>query len=352
MLYIVTYKNWILGIWGISTTILSLYWTIYPIDQNAHLTFYQKSITDAFSIDQPINELQIIINGQDIGKSNLNLKVYRFRLENDGKADLIIEDYVKEATFGFHVMNGKIARIKFLQSLEFNQKLFNQLSGDSSKAIFNPIFLGKDKGVSFDIWVIHRKSIIPSILPVGKIANVGIDLKDDRAGHRSYWEEQKDEIKSFGRLILTEILPGLVVLILLFYLFDILRHSFKKRQIKKVYGLDFNSTNKAQKGIIEIYSDINKSAFEAFLKLILDSDRMNILLNEIDDIDKRINTIQESYNDHQLVINFEYISDAVDAIENLVSMGLATKFPEKGEIEIAPEVIEQARIVLKAIQNT
>jgi hypothetical protein len=60
--FVKTHKVIIGTIWGIVTTLLSLHLTVWPIEQNPKLTFYQKQKFDVFTIDKPMDELQVLLN--------------------------------------------------------------------------------------------------------------------------------------------------------------------------------------------------------------------------------------------------------------------------------------------------
>jgi hypothetical protein len=343
------YKTWIIGFWGFSTTILSLYLTVYPLEQNAHLTFYQKSNVDVFTIDQPIDELQITINGQNIRKKNLNLCVYKFKLVNDGKRDIKEIDYVKAVAFGMRAKNGKIARINFFKPVDSNQKLLKKLSLDSTKAYFNPIYFSKNSSITFDVWIVHKKGVEPQIFPTGKIADTGIDLTDDREGHRSWWEETKDELIGLIKFFLTVLIPQLFIAFLAIYILIFLVRRLKKFLLKRKFDWQFDSNNRAQKALIKLYSISKKKDFKSFLEIITDNERLNNFYWKVKNLDLSIDSILETYkSDDKLSLEYNYASPEMEAIETLLEMGLAKEIPHHN-ITIDSDLVQQAKILLKTL---
>jgi hypothetical protein len=100
--------------------VLSTSWGLYiyfnPSNQNPNIVYYQKNVFDAVTLNQPIDNLTLCFNGDDIRKDSLNIRVFTLKMINDGKRDIGENDYSKNAPFGIEVKNGKIIGVKIAKA--------------------------------------------------------------------------------------------------------------------------------------------------------------------------------------------------------------------------------------------
>lgn len=276
--FVKTHKVLIGTIWGILTTLLSLYLTFFPIEQNPRLTLYEKSKFDLFAIDEPIEELQIILNGVDLKDKKHNLKVYQFKLINNGKSDIRTTDYSAEVPFGLKIKNGRMVKIDIGKSHRTYtaKSLLKKQHPDSSKIQFNKVFLGENEYVLFELWVEYENGKEPIVSIHGKIADTPIELTN----------KEESKIKSIWNDYLLPICGGIGILIAFIILIKILEKTydsisnFLRRQIiLKKYDHHYDRSNRRHRLIAKIYANYGKTKFIEVLKKLLDQDNLQRTFN-------------------------------------------------------------------------
>jgi len=272
--FVKAHKVIIGAIWGIVTTLLSLYLTIWPIEQNPKLTFYQKQKFDVLTIDKPIDELQVLLNGKDIRKDGYNLKVYKLKIINEGKRDIRDGDYAADVSFGINVHGGKIVRANMddVKNSQLSPNLISKLSVDSGSIILNKSFIGKDDYGFIDIWILHKNDIDPFLSLMGKIADTQMRLSQEDETKNINWKGLLQLILTGGWIILALMLLG--------YLFEFLKVKTNLFFIKSKYGHRFDDSDKNQRVITKIYCALGKKRFLKILPALENTENMVSLYQE------------------------------------------------------------------------
>lgn len=351
--FIKKHKIWIGSIWGVLTTILSIYLTINPLEQNPRLTLYEKSKLDLFAIDEPVEELQVVLNGKDLKKKNLNLKVYQFKLINNGKRDIRRVDYAEEVPFGIHIKNGKMAKIYINKAHKTyaSRKFLNKQYKDSTKINFNKIFLGQKEYISFDLWVEYEKDKEPSLALSGKIADTSIELTNDAESRIQEW---------WSGVILPIFLIILVIIAipwfinLLHFCSDFIQRKFRKEIIKKRYDHHYDRTNKRHRLIAKIYSLYGRKEFIRILSTLINNNLLkDAYLKELENEEIVDLFIELQKNGKTTLSKSEkidrYDSPILNAIDLLNESELVTINEDLQEISIDNEILADMRFVLKLL---
>lgn len=348
------HKVAIISVWGFCTTVLSLYWTIYPLEQNAQLTCYTTSMVDVFSIDEPISELKVILNGKDIRKANLNLRVFRYKMVNDGDRDIKSVDYVESVPFGLKIAKGKMVRVNVTKanSVIGKNDLINRFSGDSTAVVFNPVFWGKDEAIVIDVWVVHHKSIDPVMMITGRIADAQIITSVDPDDERSFWEKNKSDFTLAGGWLLAGVL-----LLFLIKLVEVITRKLRTKRIIRNYGVDYDQSNKSQRVLIEFFPTVKEKTFIQVLKQLSEKEQFTELYRKKRGIEQRADQLFESAGIlPKVYINGESKHHGIDFREPiweltdfLFETGLATE-TQDGAIQLADEFHGQVILTLKILE--
>lgn len=265
------------SVWAFLTTCLSIYWGIYPINHNPKLTIFEKNKIDAFTLKKPIDELQIFVNGRDIEKDNLNLKVYRFKLINNGERDIRNVDYSNICDFGIKILNGKCIRLNIdsTNDEELKDSIFNKYSEDSSIVFFNKVFIPQGHFIMFDIWLLHKKGVTPEVSVIGEIADTEVELTAKE-------ESNKKRFKSLYALILFIIIIGALVLFLFLFVWflELVQTTFRKMILKNKLSHYYDSSNIIHRILLDFYIAIGAKEFKYIMSILLDTEARNIFYAE------------------------------------------------------------------------
>jgi hypothetical protein len=135
-------------------------------------------------VHEPLSDLTISFQGEDIQEKNLNLRIITVRIENSGNVNILQSHYDINDIWGIQVKNGEIIRVNLIDSnseyLKSNLKLgFSNETIEFTKTIFE-----KGKYFTIEILVFHKKDKSPEMFPIGKIAGiekmVPIRLSDEK----------------------------------------------------------------------------------------------------------------------------------------------------------------------------
>ncbi len=128
---------------------------------------------DRHRLRATLPELSVVYRGEDIQKSNLNLKVVRLRISNAGTSDVLQTHYDQGDQFGFRFVNARVLEVRQLDSSSpyLASAVKPALVGPSTVLFAKPIF---EVGAWFglELLLIHDKSADPTLIPLGKIAGV------------------------------------------------------------------------------------------------------------------------------------------------------------------------------------
>lgn len=332
------------SIWAFLTTCLSIYWGIYPINHNPKLTIYEKSKIDAFTLEKPIDELQIFVNGRNIEKDNLNLKVYRFKLINNGERDIRNVDYSNISDFGLKILNGKCIRLNLdsTNDEELKESIFNKYSEDSSIVFFNKIFIPQGHYIMFDIWLVHQKEAKPEISVVGKIADTEIELTAQE-------EDNKNGFDALLGFVVAILIAGIIVLpfYLLIWIFSFMQTTFRKITLKNKLSHYYNKSNTIHRIFLDFYKSVGIKEFKHIMNSLLDTEARNIFYTEETNNKKLIEKAKVELVDIVDAKIGDYESDFLLIIDELEKAGLLVK--KDNTILINDKLINEIKLFLRLL---
>lgn len=128
---------------------------------------------NVLDINEPLQDLQILFQQDNIQERNLNLRIYRVKIENNGSTNITQNDFDQNENWGIKIEKGRIIETRLLDSnaAYIKENLSPQIQGDNVVQ-FNKIIF--DKGASFNVelLVLHDKETFPVLYRVGKIAGI------------------------------------------------------------------------------------------------------------------------------------------------------------------------------------
>jgi len=169
-------KKWAYWIW----TIVLVFAVILGIWAGYDQIFKKTSIfsqivseVNVLDINEPLKDLQIIFQGENIQEGKLNLKIYRVKIENNGGTNITQNDFDQSGSWGIKVKDGRAIETRLVNS---NSKYIDtDLSPsiqDNDFVRFNKIIFDKGNFFTVELLVLHNKDYPPVLYRVGKISGI------------------------------------------------------------------------------------------------------------------------------------------------------------------------------------
>jgi len=156
----------------IITGSLGLY-SIFSEDK-PNISLVVISSTNVLDVHEPIKDLTIAFQGEDIQKEELNLRILIMKMVNDGEIDILQNHYDMHDTWGIKVNGGEIIEVRLVESnSEYIESNLNpRLVKDEGLIELEKIIFDRGKYFVLEILVLHEKQDVPMILPLGKIVGI------------------------------------------------------------------------------------------------------------------------------------------------------------------------------------
>lgn len=163
-------------------------------DESPKLVFDILSNTQVLSVNEDVNNLDILYNGQNLKEQKENLILLTIRIGNFGNGNIRESDYFSASPFGLTVNGGKIVETPVLidASGEFIKKNIMPNFDTLNRITFNKIPFDKGESFTIKILTICKENIVPTIAPFGKISGI-----TDRFVVKSSFKETQANKKSF-----------------------------------------------------------------------------------------------------------------------------------------------------------
>ena len=139
--------------------------------------------TDVLDIREPVGDLTVVFQGDDIRAEKKNLRIYVVRVTNVGETDIRATDFAAEGQsehltsvrpWGIAVDGGDVMQVKVAQaSSDYVSDTLAPMVSDKSVIALAPCILEEDKWADLEFLVLHPSASDPTITAHGKI--VGID---------------------------------------------------------------------------------------------------------------------------------------------------------------------------------
>ncbi|HEY5220800.1 MAG TPA: hypothetical protein VIJ29_01450 [Candidatus Paceibacterota bacterium] len=132
--------------------------------------------TNVFDVNAPIQDLQVLFQGNDIQQNNLNLRIYEVKVINNGGTNITQNDFDQNGNWGIGVSTGTIidTQLDNSNSDYITANLSPQIENGNFVKLNKIIF---DKGDSFtiELLVLYNKNTPPVLYLDGKIAGINAD---------------------------------------------------------------------------------------------------------------------------------------------------------------------------------
>jgi hypothetical protein len=323
------------AIMGIVLGFLSLIATVYyatSYEKKPSLKYDILSDANVLELREEIGKLSILYDSENISEKNLNLRMLTFRIDNDGKIDILEQFYASGEPWGFVVQNGKIIGVNILDSNSSYLKL--NLSPEvhlPDTVQFRKIIFEQDKYITLKVLVLHPKDEIPKLAPIGKIAGiekifvVDSEISSDK---NNYWSKiyKGSFFVQIGRGLFYGII--LIVISIIGLLIYVQIRSKIENQNKK-------NAMKERRKIVQAFKDIYPG------DSILDDIILNLFTENKHDIHSlfvilKDGSILQNYVDKIKTGSLVYpesSSKAIQAIEKLLKLGVIEKV--EGNVKIS-----------------
>lgn len=297
--------SFFIGLFGV---LFAIYSYFDSTNKKVHLAFYQYSTTDFFQKDKKIEPLSVFYKDTDLQKNDLNIKIFRIKLLNNGDTDISESLYAKELPFGLKVTNGKFVGFTLVNSLnsdEYLTKNFNHEFKDSTSSdsiIFNKIIFDRGKYVFFDLMVLHNVNTNPKLEPLGKITGL------DKLEIFLEKEKEKFHLKDLGYVMSIVILMIIAIFLwikiinFIGQVIDRVTKFRRKNHIKKLYQLEKNTEKVIKKSLIKIYVKLGRKSFVNIMNVILNTDEIQQTYEESKRIIEAVDVCNEAIKQKKVKI--------------------------------------------------
>jgi hypothetical protein len=175
----------VIGATGIYLAIVALH------EKRPQVTFATLSEVNVFDVHAPVQNLNILFQGQNVQQQDMNLRILTVKIENTGEVDVLENYFDSRLQWGFSVKPGRVIEARLVSSNDpyLRSQLRPSVSGDS--IILTKPILERGKYVTLDVLVLHPRQVIPTIVPFGKIAGIDrfgiVRASPNTADRRPLW---------------------------------------------------------------------------------------------------------------------------------------------------------------------
>lgn len=168
--------NFFLGFITIASFTYAIYLGHFKNDE-PDLIFDILSNTEVLSINEDINNLQILFNGDTLNSNTEKLYILTIRIKNSGNDDVRESDYFSGSPFGFKIENGTIVENPKLIDASSNFLLENlSLKSNQNKVEIDPIPINQDQYFTIKVLSIANTPNPPGLKPIGMVSGIDGDF--------------------------------------------------------------------------------------------------------------------------------------------------------------------------------
>jgi hypothetical protein len=335
--------SYITGLLGLG---FAFYAYFFPIDRQGKLTYFLSDSTNVFAVNKPIDELTVLIGNRNIIVDSLDLKIFKFRLINNGSKNILPSFYDQNTPFGLQILEGKIISVKISG---FNSEYLkdNILSYyDSTALILNKVIFERKEYVDFELLITHKNYRIPQFVSLGKISSIKKIPITNQVG-----KEKESFFKGIQKSLLPMGISIIGILFLMIVIFIINNLSEKRRYNKLLnrYKMQHAEIPDIIFGLSKLYSKYGKTTFISIAEILLDSEKLQNEHNLINQLNEQIALMRDLKATGK--IDFEKITfrpDLPNFIEHLKQYNGIIE--ETNAIKISDELREELILVLKYLR--
>lgn len=159
----------------VTAAILGLGLAAYQFLHTKQAFFDVDIIADSNVVDvnQPLPELSLLFEGQDILESGLNLRLLTIRYANTGDANLLQTQYDQQIAWGIHVDALRVVQARVVQATSgYLKSNVKPTITDDNTVSLNKVIMEPGEIFDIELLVLHRRDQSPTISVLGKIAGM------------------------------------------------------------------------------------------------------------------------------------------------------------------------------------
>lgn len=160
----------IIGVFVVLLAVWSAYDQYY---KKPNLSSQIVSEINVLDINEPLKDLQILFQGDNIQEKNLNLRIYRVKIENIGGTNIIQNDFDQNDSWGIQINQGRFIETRLIDSNSdyVRTDLIPMIQNDGVIK-FNKVIFDKGNYFTVELLVLHDKSTPPTLYRIGKVAGI------------------------------------------------------------------------------------------------------------------------------------------------------------------------------------
>jgi len=350
--------------WLIAVAIgaFGLYATLHEPKPMVSLEIIGES--NVLDVYRPLEDLDVSFRGQDIQKSNQNLRILTVRVENTGDTDIRQVDFDQTEAWGLYLKNGQVIRTKLVGSnVAYIQNNLNPRLASKDSVIFDKIIFDRRKYFTLEILVLHGKGVQPQIIPIGKIA--GIDsisvqeyvLKEPKPSFIKQTYQGSWAVQVLRTLSYT---IGLILLVVIMVfisdkadVFEERRHiKLRKEILKRVVSGRKLTEGSVSEHLLEIYKKGGINALKGALSILDDKKSLLLDLTKYQweqDHKEELKDLQESYT-YEIDDVIFYSRHDPDLLARLLKSGVV-RLAETAEVEVDEEKRDKLNELVEMIEE-
>ncbi|WP_026838861.1 hypothetical protein [Gillisia sp. JM1] len=226
--------NFLLGFIAIASFSYAIYQGQFKSNK-PKLIFDILSNTEVLSINEDINNLQILFNGDTLDSNKEKLYILIIRIKNVGNNDVKEVDYYTGSPFGFKILKGSIVEIPNIIDASNNFLLDNaKVNSEGNKVELKPIPINENQYLTVKVLVISNSKNIPEVKPIGMVSGIDGDFQVLRTFLDDDAEKEFDNELLRQQIIIFSISAFLMLLIFIIYkLNKFLRKKKRKNKLAK-----------------------------------------------------------------------------------------------------------------------
>jgi hypothetical protein len=134
--------------------------------------FVVTANSNVLDINTEISKVDILYDSTSLKQSNKNLRIYNIKVINNGEADVLKTFFDENEPLGILIKNGEIVEKPEITetSSSYLQKTLKAIQKNHNQIEFSNVILESDEYFSIKILVLHKNSVNPQLVPIGKIA--------------------------------------------------------------------------------------------------------------------------------------------------------------------------------------
>ena len=168
-------KKWSKWIWGFILVFVALSTIYYQFIYEKQPDIFSQIISkiNVLDIHEPLKDLQILFQGDNIQEKNLNLRIFTIRIENTGEIDILQNHFDQSDNWGIKVENARIIETRLVSSnSEYIKNNLSPQIQEDNIVKFNKIIFDQNDYFTIELLVLHDKNNPPRLYQTGKIAGI------------------------------------------------------------------------------------------------------------------------------------------------------------------------------------